>query len=207
MYYDSFKETCVAMGLLQDNKDLILTLQEASQIQLGYQMRTLFAMLLAHCENVQTLELWEQFKDDLSDDLLRKLRLHHNDLTLPYNDEIYHESLRQIKDKVIRSKGIKFWRGLKLPIPTLSWPPNEKQLSDITFELNYDIQEEKEKTENTLKTLNIDQRQFYDKVMKQVQEVPDLLPPPSQVPQPPQPPQSPPPPPPRPKLPRMFSMY
>src|SRR5438270_13991978 len=44
--YPSFKEACIALGLLQNDEEWDQCLKEAGQIQTGMQLRILFATLL-----------------------------------------------------------------------------------------------------------------------------------------------------------------
>ena len=48
--YPSFKEACIALGLLQNDEEWNQCLREAGQIQTGIQLRKLFAILLLFCE-------------------------------------------------------------------------------------------------------------------------------------------------------------
>ena len=48
--YHSFKEACNALGLLQDDEEWNQCLKEAGQIEIGMQLRKLFATLLLFCE-------------------------------------------------------------------------------------------------------------------------------------------------------------
>ena len=47
--HDSFKEACCARGLLQDDREWLLCLQEAAHFAMGYQLRRLFVVILIHC--------------------------------------------------------------------------------------------------------------------------------------------------------------
>lgn len=47
--YPTFRDACVARGLLEDNGEWFICLQDASQMQTGGSLRQLFASLLLFC--------------------------------------------------------------------------------------------------------------------------------------------------------------
>ena len=49
LLYDTFKEACSARGLLEDDREWTQCLQEASVMQTGHQLRSLFVMILRDC--------------------------------------------------------------------------------------------------------------------------------------------------------------
>ncbi|KIJ43427.1 hypothetical protein M422DRAFT_253306 [Sphaerobolus stellatus SS14] len=71
---DTFYEACRQRGLLQDDGEWTLCLQEASVIQTGTALRSLFATMLQFCQVENPAGLWEQFKVSLCDDLERTLQ-------------------------------------------------------------------------------------------------------------------------------------
>ncbi|GAB2289108.1 hypothetical protein Dimus_038038 [Dionaea muscipula] len=72
--YNTFKSTCVALGLLEDDAEWIQCLQEASNIKTGYQLRRLFCVILTQCCPVEPHMLWDQFKSHMCDDLAIKMQ-------------------------------------------------------------------------------------------------------------------------------------
>ena len=99
---NTYKEACLALGLLEDDQEWRECLQEASVMHLGRQMRDLFVTLLLHCHPAQPLLLWEEFKDNLCDDLGHALNIRSNfplpvtaDLIYDYGLYLISESLRE----------------------------------------------------------------------------------------------------------------
>ena len=72
--YGTFKEACFALGLLEDDQEWRQCLQEAGQMQTGYTLWMLFAIILFHCNPTSPGILWNEFKHNICDDLLVKLR-------------------------------------------------------------------------------------------------------------------------------------
>lgn len=81
--YSDFRSTCAAMGLLEDNQRWDLTMAEAVLVDMPKKLRELFAIILTFCTTdvANPLELWEKYKDHLSEDIQRRVmnNLHGND--------------------------------------------------------------------------------------------------------------------------------
>jgi hypothetical protein len=78
--YSTFKGACVARGLLEDDGEWILCLEEASVMKTGYQLRRLFSIILLECSPIQPDFLWNRFAMLICDDLAHTLR---NDFQIP----------------------------------------------------------------------------------------------------------------------------
>lgn len=72
MLYKSFKEACFALGLLDDDKEYIKGIEEASTWGSGYMCRKLFVMLLTSDSLSRPEVVWEQTWRFLSDDIYHK---------------------------------------------------------------------------------------------------------------------------------------
>ncbi|SCV74953.1 BQ2448_7982 [Microbotryum intermedium] len=72
--YATFRAACAARGLLEDDGEYVTCLEEALPIQVGHQLRRLFATLLIYCHVAQPLRLFERFFDALADDAAYRLR-------------------------------------------------------------------------------------------------------------------------------------
>jgi hypothetical protein len=74
--YPTFRGACAAMGLLEDDREWILTFEEASQFASGHSLRSLFVLALLFGTVGNPEELWAKFQHNLCDDLT-----HRNDFT------------------------------------------------------------------------------------------------------------------------------
>ena len=101
--YNTFKEACFVLGLLENDHEWKQCLQEASQMQIGYTLHMLFATIIFHCNPTSPGVLWNQFKHHICNDLLYKLRTIYptHDFT---EDEVYDYGLHFI-DHVLRNWG------------------------------------------------------------------------------------------------------
>ena len=65
----TYREACIMHGLLEDDSEWRLCLQEAGDMASGYQLCNLFVIILCDCSSSNPLALWMQFCDKICDDL------------------------------------------------------------------------------------------------------------------------------------------
>ena len=70
----TFQAACLARGLLEDDGEWRLCLQEAAEMHTGTRLRHLFVTLLLFGEPSQPDLLWHEFKQHICDDLAHRLR-------------------------------------------------------------------------------------------------------------------------------------
>ena len=99
--YYTFKETCVAIGFMDNDNESNVCLNEASSFATSQQMRELFALILLNCAPLNPRELWDTFKNHFSDDISHKLRRFNQNLEL--NDEIYNVAPNLINEILIKT--------------------------------------------------------------------------------------------------------
>ena len=71
--YSTFKDTCLAMGLLEDDSEWRFSLQEISLCGTAGQLRSVFAVILQYCRPTEPKKLLDQFSDAMSDDFIYQL--------------------------------------------------------------------------------------------------------------------------------------
>ena len=69
----TFHAACVALGLLEDDREWIACFEEAAVFTAGRQLRTLFVTALLYGPVVDLSALWTRFRDHICDDLPRVL--------------------------------------------------------------------------------------------------------------------------------------
>jgi len=161
----TFKEACLARGLLQDDHEWKQCLQEAADMQTGSQLRILFATLLFHCNPLSPLDLWNQFKDKICDDLAWKIsQMYPNDP--PPSPELIYDYGLYLIDQQLMKAGKRLTDYDPMPLPTLrDW--GQDALNFLLHEqLNYDHEQLAAMVQLRLGTLNIEQRAVYDAVMQ-----------------------------------------
>ena len=65
--HPTYKAACLALGLLEDDGEWNLCLQEAGQMQTGGQLCLLFATILLHCLPAEPAVLWNNHKVKICD--------------------------------------------------------------------------------------------------------------------------------------------
>ena len=73
-HHNSFHETCLACGLLENDNEWRECLKQASLSHVGQQLHQLYSLVLRHCNPAQPDILWAKFKTNICDDLLQRLQ-------------------------------------------------------------------------------------------------------------------------------------
>ncbi|PWA50520.1 DNA helicase [Artemisia annua] len=84
--FPTYRAACQAMGLLDDEKEWDISLEEASMTATVGHLRTLFCHILMYCEVSDPLKLWERHWRLMADDIPRKASETSNVRTLYVND-------------------------------------------------------------------------------------------------------------------------
>ncbi|XP_044005535.1 uncharacterized protein LOC122850453 [Aphidius gifuensis] len=74
--HETYVSTCLALGLIEDDNEWKNAMHEAEVWMMPRQLRQLFIRILLHCHPIHPEELWEDFKDALSQDYSRTMPLH-----------------------------------------------------------------------------------------------------------------------------------
>src|SRR5687767_670667 len=72
----TFKEACLARGLLENDREWAQCLEEAGAMQTGSALRSLFGVILLSCFPAAPELLWDRFRHQICDDLKRRLERH-----------------------------------------------------------------------------------------------------------------------------------
>ncbi|GKD96211.1 uncharacterized protein Tco_1380108, partial [Tanacetum coccineum] len=135
----TFKETCFAYGILNDDKEWSHTIAEASLWALGPQLRDIFVTMLLFCDVSRPLKLWEETWETLSEDILEKKRK-------------LFKSLSDFKD-------------LPQPDPSLLTNMDNRLIREA---LDFDIRKSKAEHQHLHSLLNPEQRVIYEDVVQSV---------------------------------------
>jgi hypothetical protein len=164
--HPTFKEACIARGLLEDDSEWHQCLAEAKDMQMGGQLRRLFVTILCDCFPTNPRALWDDFKSYLCDDLANYLR-RNSDIQEPTEEQIYDCGLYHI-DKLLSvfGKGLRNWP--ELPLPVTNWAAILNPL--IGEHQQYNPAEQAELAEESIAKLNSDQKNAFDKIFSAVQE-------------------------------------
>ncbi|XP_074327666.1 uncharacterized protein LOC141665580 [Apium graveolens] len=165
--FESFKEACAAMGLLQNDSQWHKELVENSHLSLVKQLREMFANILAYCSISDPLFLWNAQWKCTSDDiiLLKCKECCNGNLQLPDCD-IQNFALAEI-GKLLNDIG-KFLKDfLIMPYPPEVFLYNIGN-GLIAEKTGYDTEQMKRQhDENSIK-LNREQKEVYEAVVESV---------------------------------------
>ena len=60
--WDTFKEVCLAMGLLEDDLEWIFSMSEIASFGMPVQIRASFAVILQYCKPAEPLKIFERLR-------------------------------------------------------------------------------------------------------------------------------------------------
>ena len=155
----SFREACFRLGLLEDDNQYHLAMQEASVSNSASSLRSLFAAILTWCEPSNPLDIYERHKEHMAEDFLHQQRTRLNDNDLGFNDDIFNLALNDIQDKVL-SMGGRELSEYGLPQPQAV--DNDRFARVYRREIDYNQGEQQAYVEHNLPMLTADQREVYD---------------------------------------------
>ena len=127
--YLTFQDACRTRGLLEDDGEWRICLSEASQIQSGTRLRFLFATMLLFCQMSSPETLWQEFGDNICDDL--SIRVPN-----PTVDRVHDFGLFLLNG-ILAESGYSLENFPNMPLPQERWSHlNGNRL--IAEQLNYD---------------------------------------------------------------------
>jgi hypothetical protein len=142
--YATFAEACLARGLIRDDEEWKKALEEANSFEMPWKLRELFALILVHCNPAKPDELWEKFKDALSEDFAKT-----------FSKELsYVKAYRDIAKRIIEAG------------KTLADFPTMQQIDDLDEDIEqiFDQAEEIELFEYYYSKLNEEQKLIVDSI-------------------------------------------
>ena len=162
--YETFKAACIARGLYDSDKEWHECFTEASVMQTGSQLRSLFITILTHGPPDNPSQLWEDHKVNLSDDCADRLR--QRGIDYPTEDQIFSLALLHIQDELATTLG-KTLLDYGLPEPGQG-PTAELHIEAIRLimdQLETDLPALQEKLKVVIPTLNADLRIARDAII------------------------------------------
>jgi hypothetical protein len=157
--YSTFKESCIARGLLGDDNEWNLCMKEASEIQTGSELRNLFALILSTCEVTYPLKLWENHNEALCEDILYKEKKINNDINNPPNNFIKNKCLNEIEKILLMNN-----KSLKM-FPEFNWLEPLVQTNYFRDELNYCMQTQTTKYNSNKDNLTLEQSEAFEDII------------------------------------------
>ncbi|XP_022023735.1 ATP-dependent DNA helicase pif1-like [Helianthus annuus] len=165
--YHTFKDACFARGLLDDDKEYLMAITEASTWATSDFLRTFFVMLLMSNSISRPGNFWMETKSLLCEDILYQQRRITGipDLVLP-EEEIENICLSHIEKLLLGYGSMLSNFSDMLNVPNNYTSALNNQL--IMNELSYDRAILKKELAASLKSLSDEQRKVYEAVMNAV---------------------------------------
>jgi hypothetical protein len=158
--YLTFREACIARGLLEDDQEWHQCLGEAKHMQTGYQLRRLFVTILRECTPAHPRELWDKFWHDICDDL--KCQLQWQGMQDPSDAQIQDYGLYLI-DRLLSYTGKRLHDWDSMPQFVENWGGNLGNHL-IVEQLDYDREEQAQFAEHDIARLTLDQQAAFEKI-------------------------------------------
>ena len=161
----TYREACQELNLLENDVHWDTSLADASNTARPQQIRTLFAIILTTCFPSNPKDLWEKYKNYMSEDILHRLRTTNQNPDIQFTPNVYNEALVLIEDICLAIVN-KLLVQLGMPAPDRS--ANNVLDRDLQRETQFDVDELSTFVETNLSKLLPEQRIVYDKIMQAI---------------------------------------
>ena len=171
----TYQEVCSKLGLLADDKEWQMVLEEATNVGMCSQIRELFVIILMFCQPENPRELFDKFADEWVDDFGRK--------AMSRGVEIEMEQLRTMLLLDLEMRLQSFEKSLQdfgLPVPTAEEIGKVDHIACtepvvIREEKDFNVEDIKSKVIEIKPQLTLDQRTIFDTVLHAVESEQQLL--------------------------------
>ncbi|XP_073835848.1 uncharacterized protein, partial [Musca autumnalis] len=163
----TFRAACYELNLLENDSHWDTTIAEAALSASPCQIRTLFAIIISTCFPSNPRELWDKFKDYMSEDILHQVRVHSSNPNLDMTNEIHNRALVMIEDMCYAMCGSLL---IRLGMPSPNRGMNEAFERELHREHEYDTNTLSQMVRTNVPLLNPQQKEVYVTVMKAIDE-------------------------------------
>lgn len=163
----TFRAACQELNLLENDTHWDTTIAEATVSASPNQIRTLFAIIISTCFPSNPHELWNKYKDDMSEDILHRVRVHSENPHLEMNEEMHNQALVLIEDMCYLMCGSLL---VRLGMPSPDRGINDAFERELQREREYDTNALSQLVQTNVPLLNPQQKELYDTVMKAIDD-------------------------------------
>ena len=158
----TYREACQELNLLENDAQWDTSLADASNTAQPQQIRTLFAIILTTCFPSNPKDLWEKYKDYMSEDILHRLHATNQNPDIQFTPNVYNEALVSIED-ICLAIANKALVQLGMAVPNRS--AHDLFDRDLQRETHFDVDELCTFVQTNLLKLVPEQRIAYDRIM------------------------------------------
>ncbi|XP_043863668.1 uncharacterized protein LOC122756901 [Drosophila mojavensis] len=163
----TFRAACQELNLLENDTHWETTIAEAIIFASSSQIRTLFAIIISTCFPSKPRELWNKYKDKMSEDILYRSRINSRNPDLEANQEMHNQALLLIEDMCYLICGSLLDR-LGMPAPDRGM--NNAFNRELEREREYDPHELMQSVQTNVPLLNPKQREIYDTLINAIDD-------------------------------------
>ncbi|CAH9127716.1 unnamed protein product, partial [Cuscuta epithymum] len=166
--YNSYRETCYALGLLDDDKEFVDGFTEASDFATAFALRILFVILLWSESMSRPEFVWEKCWIYMAEDIQYKLRkMYQHPGFVMDNEQLHMAALAEIEMLLHRrGKSLRDYPPMPCPTSSSTLLPENRLVQE---ELQYDRQAMHEEHNTLLQGLTSEQRIVYEKIINSVE--------------------------------------
>src|SRR5712672_837638 len=159
--YPSFREVCIACGLLENDNEWHQCLEEARDMQIGQQLHHLFVTILHDCAPADPRRLWNTFWSYICDDLEHCLQ-HQGIVANPSQEQVQDYGLYLI-DQLLSHSGKRLSDWPTMPQVVENWG---RLLGNplLAEHAQYNTEEEARLAAQCIANLNPDQHAAFDRI-------------------------------------------
>ncbi|GFW73039.1 ATP-dependent DNA helicase [Trichonephila clavipes] len=157
----TFREALQKLNLLENDAHWDISLADASNTAQPQQIRTLFSIILTTCFPANPTDIWEKYKDYMSEDILHRICRINVNRNIQFTSSIYNEALILIEDicLTIANKSL-----TELRMIASNKSGNDIFDRDIHRETHFDVNELQTFVRINLPKLVLEQRTAYDTI-------------------------------------------
>jgi hypothetical protein len=134
--HDTFKSTCITLGLYGSDDEWNACLEEAVGMRTGVQLRSLFVTILAFGVLGESCMLWDKYKEHTCDDC--KVALRRRSIVELSIEQIKSWALHSLRDAL--AKFSKTLEDFGLPTPSVAFDRLEtNRLLEVEREYNVEV--------------------------------------------------------------------
>lgn len=162
----TFRSVCQKLNFFENDTHWDTTIAEAIISTSLSQIRTLFDIVISTCFPSNPRDLWNKYKENMSEDFLHKTRVSLTNPDLKANEEIHNHALLLIEGMCYLICGsLLIWLGLPAPDRRM----NDAFNRELTREREYDRYELDKSIQMNVPQLNeLQQKEVYDTLMEAI---------------------------------------
>ena len=171
--YSTYKETCLAMGLLEDDDEWKFSLEEVSISGSAKQLRSTFAVILQYCRPTEPRNLLEKFLENMSEDFIYQNKKEGNHLREEVDDkDILNKVLVALDEELNQMGGsLRDFHDMPQPKPLSEEEKEARILRDEIFDTLKQINFVK----NWMPLLNQDQTSIFGEIYQAIHAQPESV--------------------------------